>query len=803
MKNTKLTISFFVLAFVLTSWAFAQELALTYNVRDAENQDPLEGVTFIIEECQCGGITNTSGIFYKRLAPGEYTITLTYLGYKTITQKLVLQKNEERNITMEVEEEQLSEIVVLARNNNKNMESTQMGVFELNARELIKIPTALGEFDVLRSMTMLSGVSNTGDVSNGISIRGGSLDQNLLLYDNAPVFNPTHLFGLFSVFTPDVISGVNVYRANIPAQYGGRMASVVDVKVENPYTDHLQIEGGLGVLSSRLKVATPLMSDKLMLLAGGRMGFTDFLFPLLIPRLKNTKANFSDATIKLLYLPNEKNQLTYTHFNTRDFYQLDLISSLENIVATANQYDFSTANHTLRWLHSFNENKHFVGTAVQSQYVPQNIFPQLDSNNEIVYQSSIGYRSLDLQFKNKVGENLSYYAGLQWNQYNINPGSLDPGSSNSIVPTFLPLENSQERTLYGNLALDLSQKLSLSAGLRLTQFVLQGPYEQALYSNDGRVIETQTFTDGQQVVQYVNPEPRLGLNYKMNSTNAFKMSYASTYQYIQNIYNTTTPLPTSRWKMSDTYILPQSNDALSVGWYKNENDLALEFSAEAYYRWTKNNLTYKPGADFFLANFLENEVIQAQGKAYGVEMNLRKTSGKVNGFLNYTWSRSLLQTQEENYADRINNNAWYPSDFDRPHTLNASVNFEGDSFNAFSFNFTAQTGRPYTIANGVIDQGNVNIPIFLNRNNARLPFYHRLDFSWKVAYRKDPNKRFKSDWNFTIYNLYGRKNPFNIYYAQRRGSIDGDVFGGNPLGSYELSVLKGALLSLTYNFKFQ
>ena len=417
-----------LLVFFSFQFGIAQEYALTLSVVDQENNQPIEGLTVLIEECQCGGITNTSGLFFKRLEAGVYTLTLTYLGFKNVKQTVSLQKNTEVFVAMEVEEEQLSEIVVLAKNNNKNVESTQMGVFELNARELIKIPTALGEFDVLRSMSMLSGVSNTGDVSNGISIRGGSLDQNLLLFDSAPVFNPTHLFGLFSVFTPDVISRVNIYRANIPAKYGGRMASVVDIKVQNPYTDQFQLEGGIGVLSSRLKLSTPLIADKLMFLAGGRVGFTDFLFPLLVPRLKETKASFSDATLKLLYIPNEKNQLTYTHFRTRDFYQLDLISSIENIIASANQYDFSTLNHTLRWLHSFDEAKHLVGTAVLSNYQPKNLFPEVNSSNTIEYQSNIQYASVDLEFKNKLSEQLDYYAGFQWNRYQINPGELNPGS---------------------------------------------------------------------------------------------------------------------------------------------------------------------------------------------------------------------------------------------------------------------------------------------------------------------------------------------------------------------------------------
>ena len=792
--------SFFAVLFSFS--VVGQEYVLTLSISDLDTKDPLSSVTVLLDPCSCGGITNSSGIFSKRLKADTYTLSIEYLGYRKEIRTVVLDKNTNLSITMETEEEQLSEIIVLAQKRNQNVESTQMGVFELNARDLIKIPTALGEFDVLRSITLLAGVNNTGDISNGVSIRGGSLDQNLMLYESAPVFNPTHLFGLFSVFTPDVISGVNIYQANIPAKYGGRIASVVDIKVKSPYTDKFKLEGGVGVISSRLSLSTPIIKDKLMLLAGGRIGFTDFLFPLLIPRLKNTKANFKDSTVKLLYLPNENNQLTYTHFFSQDFYQLDLISSIENIVSSSNQYDFGTSNHTLRWLHSFDNETNLVGTFVHSNYLPQNLFPEIESTNVIRFESQIQYTSAQFEYKDDRNEDLNYYAGLQLNQYGINPGSLNPGSGNSIIPVDLEDEKSRELSFYANLNWNPSERLSISSGLRFTNFSLLGPFRQGQYTENGIFEGVKDFLKNETVVNYSRPEPRIGINYKLGEDSALKASYARIYQYIQNIYNTSTPLPTSRWKMSDTFIQPQKNDTYGLGLYKNFPNLGLEISSEGYYRITENNLTYKPGADFFLSEFLEQEVTQAEGNSYGVEMSLRKNKGKVNGFINYTWSRSLLKTNELALKNRINNNNWYPSDFDRPHTVNATVNFEGDAYNAFSFNFTGQTGRPYTVANGVYNQENVTIPIFLSRNNGRLPVYHRLDFSWKIAYRKDPNKRFQGDWTLTVYNLYGRRNPFNVYYTQRNGAQDGDVFGGSPLGAYELSVLRGSLVSIAYNFKF-
>jgi len=782
---------------------YGQEYALSVSVTDQETNEPLSGVTVYITQCECGGITNPSGLFVKRLASGTYDLTRDYLGYATQQVKVQISANQTVKVAMEVVQEQLSEVVLTAKKRNQNVESPQMGVFELSSRELAKMPAALGEFDVLRSITMMAGVNNAGDISNGVSIRGGSLDQNLMLLESAPVFNPTHLFGLFSVFTPEVISGVDIYRANIPAKYGGRIASVVDVKITNPYTDRFKLEGGIGLISSRLSLTTPLIKDKLMLLAGGRVGFSDLLFPLLVPRLKNTRANFSDHTIKLLYLPSADDQITYTNFYSKDFYQLDLISSIENIVSSANQYDFSTMNHSTKWLHTFDNNTNLTTKLVASDYQPKNLFPEVDSDNVIRFESRIRYLSGQIEYFNNQTSKVDYYVGGQFNRYLIEPGSLDPGSGNSINPVLLGEETGDEWSVYGSADFALTPKLTLSSGFRVSQFNLVGPYEEALYDADQNFVDTQNYQAGEKVISYNYPEPRLGLNLKVGERASLKASYARMYQYIQNIYNTNTPLPTSRWKISDRYVKPQQNDTYGFGFYKDFDEAGLELSAETYYRNTSNNLTYKPGANFFLSRAIETEVVQADGRSYGLEFGLHKNTGRFNGFLNYTWARSLLKTNEAAPEDRINNNLWYASDFDRPHTVNATLNFEGDLYNKISFNFVGQTGRPYTIANGVYKQQNVTIPIYLNRNNARLPTYHRLDFSWTIAYSKDPKRRFKGDWVFTVYNIYGRKNPFNIYYAQRNGGVDGNVFLSSPLGAYELTALRGTLVSLSYNFRFQ
>ncbi len=796
---------YFFLLFLLTSFfAHAQEeFAISFEVVAEQSGLPLDDAQISIVPCNCGGVTNSEGRFSIALPANTYTITVSFIGFKDDVRTLELTKGTILKINLAEAQEELSEVIVRAKRRLSNVETPQMGALQISARTLKKLPAAVGEFDVLRGMTLVAGVNNAGEVSNGLSVRGGSLDQNLLLYDYAPVFNPTHLFGLFSVFTPDMISTVDLYRANIPSRYGGRITSVLDVKVKNPYVEKTKFSGGVGLVSSRFNLETPLIKDKLMLNIGGRAGLTGFLIPLFSERLKNTKANFYDSTFKLLYLATENDQVSLTGFYSKDFYQLDLISQIGNINAENNQYDLQTLNGTLNWTHTFGDESNWRNILVYSNYVPKTIFPEQANDNEIEYKASINYLSFISEYSKTVNDKFDYYAGVQANEYKIGPGALDPGNGNGIIPVSLDTETSYEIGSYANFNWEPTKGLSLSGGLRFNHFVFVGPYTEATFDEiSGNLIGSTVFEKGDAVKTYNSLEPRLGANWKLGENTSLKASYARTNQYLQNIYNTTTPLPTSRWKTSDPNIKPQSSNTYGFGIYQNLNNNEIEIGLEGYYRESENNLTYKPGADFFLEEFLERDVVQAEGQAYGVELSFKKPRGKLNGWFNYTYSRSLLRSQNEKLADRVNNNEQYPSDFDRPHVFNGTINFEGDKWNTWSFNFTAQSGRPYTVANSVFSIEDINVPIFIERNNARLRPYHRLDFSWKVKYGRNPNRKWKGDWTFTIYNLYSRRNPFNLYYAQRQGAVDSEVFLGSPLGTYELSVLNSPLFAVTYNFVF-
>ncbi|MEM6542140.1 MAG: TonB-dependent receptor, partial [Bacteroidota bacterium] len=524
----------FLLLLCLTIFRIqSQEYALSFTIVDEKSAIAVENANILISPCNCGGVSDKDGKFSITLPQDNYRAVITYVGFQNEVVTLVLDRDTDLVIRLSEREERLSEVIVSAKKANAMVTSPQMGVLQLESQELKKIPTALGELDVLRSLTLLPGVNNTGEVSNGLSVRGGSLDQNLVLYDYAPIFNPTHLFGLFSIFTPDVISEIALYRANIPARYGGRITSVLDIKVTNPYLDTLKLSGGIGLVSSRLNIEAPLIKDKLMVMAGARAGFTDFLLPIFSERLKNTKARFNDGTVKLLYLPTAKDQITFTGFFSNDFYQLDLISRIENIEAENNQYDFRNLNGTLSWLHSFDENTALRNILVSGIYNADNIFPEIDTSNEIEFRSRIKHSSFISEFSKFVNDRFDYYLGTQINRYKIEPGTLDPGSATSISPVTLDPETSYEFSGYANLNWQPLDFLTLSTGLRYTYYLLEGPYVSNTYDDiTGDILSTRLFEKGETAATYNGWEPRLGASILLNETTSLKLSYARLNQYL-------------------------------------------------------------------------------------------------------------------------------------------------------------------------------------------------------------------------------------------------------------------------------
>ncbi len=778
------------------------------RVTDADTGAELPYVNVQIANTVIGGMTDEQGRYTCTLRAGKATLLASFLGYEAYRTSLEVTGEAEVDIALVPAASTLETVTVSSDDASARLEQPLMGVERLSIREIEMLPVALGEVDVFRGLQLVSGVSSAGEASNGLSVRGGTIDQNLVLLDGAPVFTPTHLFGLFSVFTPDAVGSVDLYRANIPARFGGRVTSVVDVKTRNPTSDHLKIQGGVGLVSSRLSVETPLTADKrLKLLAAGRVGVNDFIFGL-FERLKNTRSKFGDASVKLRYAPNADNIFTVSGFYSRDVYEIDLLNQFSGIMANTNRYDYSTLNGTLEWLRIFNESTSLQTRLVSSEHRPQVRFPEDGIDEEVAYTSRIGFRSLQssLDHRSTAGHHLT--GGLQLIHYGLQPGRLDPGSSPNVQAVDLLEEQAVEASAYLEEEWEATESLTLSAGLRYTRYLQLGPGEQRIYPEGvertaGSFTTATDFSGGSTMAAYGGFEPRLGLSWQLGRSTSLKAAYALNRQFLQNIFNSTTPLPSSRWKVADNNVRPQVSQLYSAGLYQVLGTKGYEFSLEGYYRGIDQLLEYKPGAEFFLNPSVEVDLLQGEGKAYGAEISLKKTRGTLTGQINYAFARAFNRVAGNSLRTTINQGDWYQGYFDQPHTFNSNFTLDDGRTHRLSLNFVVQSNRPYTIPNGFLQLDGLSVPIFLERNNARLPVYHRLDFSWTIHNARMRKRRWVGDWTLTLYNLYGRKNAYNIYYQPRGNGEDADVFGGSPLGSYRLTIFGAPIVSLSYGFKFE
>ena len=795
---------------ILVMLAAAAGAAQTYPVqlRTVEADGPLPFVNVQVRGTTQGGTTDARGELSLELPGGTYEILASYVGYATVTRALTVPAAETVILTLEATGEQLTTVTVNANDLRDRLDQPIMGVERLSMTEIEALPLALGEVDVLRGLQLSSGVNSAGEASNGLSVRGGTVDQNLILLDGAPVFTPTHLFGLFSVFTPDAVGGVDLYRANIPARFGGRVSSVLDVRSQTPSSDKFKLRGGVGLVSSHLGVETPLTKNKrLKLLAAGRAGFNDFAFQL-IERLKNTRSNFYDATLRLRYTANDRNIFSYSAFYSKDFYQVDLINSFNGIVSEVNQNDYYTFNNTFDWFRAVSEVTSLQLRLAASDHEPKVIFPQRDTEAEVTYRSRIRYHSGQLSLDHRPGGRHHLSGGVQAVRYDLRPGALDAGGVASVIPVVLPREQAAELSAYVEDEWKPGDRLTISAGLRYTQYLQLGPGEQRRYTpgadpSNETLTDTEVYDGGQVMQAYGGLEPRLALNYAATPTLSLKAAYARSRQYLQNIYNATTPLPSSRWKVSDNVVRPQQADLYSTGFFWLPGEGRYGYSVEAYYRRTDDLLEYRPGADFFLARTVETDLLQGTGKSYGVEVGVSRKEGKLTGEVNYAYARTFNRVAGNSLSASVNRGAWYPGYFDQPHTANLNVTFDDGVTHRLGFNLVVQSNRPYTVPNGFIDIDEQSVPLFLERNNARLPLYHRLDFSWTVHNPRMVRKRWIGDWTFTVYNLYGRKNAYNIYYLPRGAGSPSQIFGSSPLGSYRLTIFGAPIVSLSYNFKFE
>ncbi|MBC7892923.1 MAG: TonB-dependent receptor [Sphingobacteriaceae bacterium] len=786
---------------LVTFSTVAQTYLLNGTVRDSLTQQPLNRAAVVLDYDKFakgkGTYTDAQGRFSLSVAPGRRIVVVRHVGYLSFRTVINVQEATTLDVRMPTVASQLEEVIVTSKGYDRNVRQPLLGVSQINIATLKRMPAALGEVDILRSLQMLPGVTSVGEAANGINIRGGNTDQNLILMDDTPIFNPTHMFGLFSVFPPDAVSGLDLYKGNVPARYGGRAASVLDIALKNPNLERLRLSGGLSLVANRLTLETPLVKDKLGILVSGRGAFNDFLIPLASKRLDNIKAKFGDGVVKAFWRPNDRNTLTAMGYWSKDFFQTSLLGSLANVPAVATQFEHQTTNGMIRWFHSLNSRLNVQTTVLIARYVPKILSVEDSTANKVALRQALLQRTLKSNLNYQL-ENQKIEVGLSATHYRLDPGELLPGRSPSVNYLTTPIERALELALHAEDEISLSPNLAVSAGLRYSQFLNLGPGVVRRYASSETidattVVDSVRYGAGQVTRSYGGFEPRLGIRYSVGENASVKVGYNLMRQYLQVVTNTTTPLPTSRWKTSDEHIRPQISQLLSAGWFQNFKDNIYEVSAEVYYRATRNVLDYKPGANFLLQPYPETQLLQGRSKAYGLEVMSTKKKGELTGWVNYTYARTLNQvSQGTSFTNQINNGDWYRANYDRPHSFNASLNINQGKHHSFSFNFAYSTGRPYTAPEGFIRYQGRTFPYYDERNQYRLPAYHRLDFAWNIYGPSLKTRRWQGHWTFTVYNLYGRRNAYSIFYRTE----------GQATNPYRLQIFAAPIPSLTYNFEF-
>jgi hypothetical protein len=788
-------LSLFILLFASISAFSQQTFILKGTVLDSANKEPLVGATVSLDYGEQTDFTDVDGKFTFVLPRKDVVIIVRYVGYVPFRKNLTLPVTDLQILLGSVENT-LQEVVVSGIG-SESVKRPIMGVSTLNMKTVEKLPTALGEVDLLKGLQMLPGVSSVGEASNGVNVRGGTTDQNLFLLEDAPIFNPTHMFGLFSAFPSDAVSKFDLYKGNVPARFGGRAAAVLDVKFANPSMTKFKMQGGISLVSNKLMAEIPIVKNKLALLVSGRGSFNDFFFPLVSDQLKDLKARFGDGAAKLFYQINNKNTLTLSSYYSYDFFQTEMLGSIGNINASASQFQYETTNFSGKWFYNISPKVNIQTTVVSSFYQPNTLLPEVNSDNVVKIKQSIDYK--------QIKSNLNYYTGKQnfefgidGIRYAINPGNIEPGTSQSVLPFSTPNENGYELGLSAEDVIELNSKTTMSIGLRYSQFLSMGAssvnvYQKGEPRDPSTVLETLTYRKGELAQTYGGFEPRFGLSYLLTENSSIKAGYNLARQYLQIVSNTTTPIPTSRWKLSDLNIQPQVSQLASVGYFKNSPGSVFELSLEGYYRLTKNIIDYKPGADFLLNPEPEMEVLQGLNKSYGAEIMFSKKKGEVTGWLNYTYARSLNTVDEGPLlSQRVNYGQPYAANYDRPHTINATMVINQGDHHDFSFNFTYSTGRPFTSPQGYIKYANQVLPFYFLRNDSRLPDYHRLDFAWNIYNPQLRDKKFKGNFAFSVYNLYGRKNAYSVFFRSEE----------NLLKAYKLTIFGAPIVSLSYKFTF-
>ena len=788
----KLKHSIILLILSFSFGVFAQEATLSGYIKDIDSGETLIGASVFIPSLSAGTTSNEYGFYSITVPSGTYQIEFSYIGFDTKTEEINLTTNLTKDVEMGEDVAQLAEIVVTSESEDKNVSGTEISVNKLDIRTITKIPALLGEVDVIRSIQLLPGVSTVGEGATGFNVRGGGVDQNLVLLDEAPVYNSSHLFGFFSVFNPDAVKDVKLYKGGIPARYGGRLSSILDVRMKEGNNKKVAVSGGVGFIFSRLSVEAPLIKDKASFILAGRRSYIDILSrPFLNDDLSDTALNFYDVTLKTNYKISDKDRIFLSGYIGRDNFRFG-----ENA-----GFDWGNQTATFRWNHLFSDKLFANFTTYYSKYDYRIMFGS-DNQNSFDWDASIENFSVKADVSYFLNpKNLITFGG-QAILYEFKPGNAVGVSQGETTEFSVPSKFALEGGLFVENEQTINDKISLQYGIRLSYFNYMGEglaYTFAETEPGERkelVSVSEPFDQWESIKQYVNPEPRASIKYQLNSTASLKFGYNRMTQYLHLISNSTAASPLDVWLPSTNNLEPQVANQYALGYFKNFKNNEYVTSAEVYYKKFEDQLDYIDGADLFVNELIEAELLSGEGRAYGLELQVERKKGKFTGWVSYTLART------ERRIEGINNDEWFASRFDQTHNLSATMFYELNDRWTLSTNFVYNTGTPATFPTGRIEQQGFVIPEVSNdvRNNVRIPDFHRLDVSATFRGKKYGTKKLKGEWIFSAYNVYNRRNPFSIFFEQDGArTVSGDPIRTEAI---RLSVIGSIIPSVAYNFKF-
>lgn len=784
----------FIILYLVPLLFYAQaNYTISGTVKDQANGETLFGATVLLKETNKGRITNEYG-FYSITAPeGVYTLVISYLGFLTIERKIQLNKNQKLTVELKEDAARLDEVVINAEESRKvNLRSPQMSVAKLSSKAIKQIPVVLGEVDVIKSIQLLPGVTNAGEGASGFNVRGGAEDQNLVLLDEAIIYNASHLFGFFSVFNTDAIKDIKLYKGGIPARFGGRASSVLDIRQKDGNSKKLSFSGGIGLISSRFAMEGPTVKDKGSFLLAGRASYANLFLAL---ANNANRAGFYDINLKTNYQLGDKNRLYLSGYLGNDNFNLS--NSFVN--------SYGNLSGNLRWNHIFNDKLFSNLSLIYSRYNYN-----LEINVEgIDWKSDINNYNLRYDLGYYLNNDLKFDFGVSGIYYNFNPGQLNPlNATSGVNPRKLDNKFAIEAGAYASLEHKISEKLSAQYGLRYSYFNRLGSQTLNNYANDLPVVyNTQlgiyerathigqtTYGSGESIASFGNLEPRLAVSYKLNEKSSFKASFNRIAQYLHLISNTTSATPLDVWAPSGKFIKPQLANQYAVGYFRNFRDNMFSLEAEAYYKTVDNRVDYINGADLVAQNTIEREILIGESRAYGLELLLRKNKGNFTGWIAYTLAKSEQRIPGGNAGGLgINKGKWYSTPYDRTHDFSFTGNYKLNEKWSFGANLIFQTGRPVTYPNGQFQYNGLSIATYSERNANRLPAYHRLDVAATLTPRKNKNRRWQGEWVFGIYNLYSRRNAASIGFGQNSDT---------GVNEATRTAIFGIVPSVTYNFKF-